>query len=896
LANKLQNNSPQTLKKKSDSLNFISRKALKSLVGSNRIQAGLFRKRVMLTIAAMVVFCLAIPLFSEPAVRYFSMTRQNELSKHLVEEINTFVAGHFDAAVLSLAADREVKAVAAERNRPDNSDLLHVLTTAKRVLEASIVYVLDKQGTVVGCSPYDDGKTLTGNNYKFRPYFTRAMEGRSGTYAAVGVTTGERGIYFSSPVSGEGTERPAGVMVVKVPMDFIDYYINRFSDTLEIMLLSPEGIVFSATREDWLYRAAMPLTPEARAELVASRKFHDHSLDVMPFQVNNPTVRYNQKKYAVQQLPVDLPGWRIVTLSKLTYPLGIVSILEFIVIITGSTLIIGFIFAYREEQLTEEVRRGRERRRKVEESRLATRQELETILATSLVGITLVRDGEITNVNRKMSEILGYSILELLGQDIRVFFQNKETFRKFVRTYARQLVVRDLEHIEYQLKRKDGQLIPCSLSGKAVDQNDLSRGVVWVVEDIRERKQAEEELKKARKEAETASQAKSEFLANMSHEIRTPMNGIIGIAEMLQDIEQNPQRCRQLGLIVTSARRLMKIINDILDFSKNEMERLVLDNVPFSIRRTLQEVIENFSIQATEKNLSLELLIEDQIPDNIVGDETRLMQVLYNLIGNGIKFTEKGGVIVRLSMEERYNPGEKRILFEVIDSGIGISTDKQETIFEAFAQADSSHSRRYGGTGLGLPISRRFVQLMQGELRLESRKGMGSRFWFSLPLIEVCPLPEKEQPVMTLGRDSASSVRPNPARILLAEDNLINTSLAVSLLELAGYEVTAVVNGKDAVQKYLEERYDCILMDIQMPDMDGYEAVRKIRQLETVNGNHIPIIAMTACAMDGDREKCLAAGMDDYLPKPIDRIILFDLLAFYLAGNTETGHHPGKGS
>jgi CheY-like chemotaxis protein len=328
----------------------------------------------------------------------------------------------------------------------------------------------------------------------------------------------------------------------------------------------------------------------------------------------------------------------------------------------------------------------------------------------------------------------------------------------------------------------------------------------------------------------------------------------------------------------------MRIINDILDFSKNEMERLVLDNIPFSIRKALNEIIGSFSIQAAEKKLNLELIIDDNIPDLIVGDETRLMQVLYNLIGNGLKFTEAGGVKVHLSLEKNKSFEEKRILFEVIDTGIGIEEDKQETIFEAFTQADTSHSRRFGGTGLGLPISKRFVKLMQGDLRLESQKGVGARFWFSIPLIEVCPLGENEQLSPSNSLDNGREL--NGTRILLAEDNPINTSLAVSLLEMAGFEVNAVTNGKEAVTAFQNEKYDCVLMDVQMPDLDGYEAVRLIRQYESGQGGHVPIIAMTACAMEGDREKCLQAGMDDYLAKPIDRNILFELISCYLARKT----------
>ncbi len=845
------------------------------------LRARLTRKRVIFTAFLTLAICIAVAILSDHLVRYITTARQKTVAGHLVEEINTFAVHHFDAAVSSLARNGEVQSVCVGSKLPDNDNLLDVLITARDVLEASIVYVLDGQGTVVGSSPLAEGGTVTGNNYRFRPYFTQAIAGSSSTYAAVGVTTGKRGLYFSETVRGGLDNNPIGVVVIKVSMDFVDYYVNRFGDDQDILLLSPEGIVFSATNDKWLYHAAMPLSESERSALVNNRQFHDHPLTPMPFQVNTQVIIYNGKRYMAHLQSIDLPGWKILTLRPIKYPFGVIFLTELIILFTGFTVILGFIFAYREEQLTEEVRLSRERSRKVEASRLATRRELETILATSLVGIVLVRDGIISSVNEKMNDISGYSADELPGQDIRIFFQDKDSFRNFVRTYSRQLAVRDLEHIEYFLKRKDDTMIPCSLSGKAIDQNDLSRGIVWVIEDISERKKAENALEQAIIDAEAASQAKSEFLANMSHELRTPMNGIIGITEMLHDRESEPERKEKLKLVLTSAKRLMKIINDILDFSKNEMEQLELDNIPFSIRAMMQEVTGSFSVQALNKKLDLNLEISDEVPDIVHGDETRLMQVFYNLVGNGIKFTEQGSVTVRLGVAGKLNIDNRLILFEVIDTGIGISPDKQNTIFHAFAQADSSHSRRYGGTGLGLPISKRIVQLMGGDILLESKLGKGSRFWFSLPLYEVCKLPltcdQSSEDVRQQTAETSHKVK-----ILLAEDDLINTTLAVSLLEFAGYNVKTVTNGSEAVEAWQNEYFDCILMDVQMPETDGYEAVRKIRFLESESSRHTPIIAMTACVMEGDRKKCLEAGMDDYLPKPIDRKVMFGLLSYYL--------------
>jgi len=877
-----------TLKDETDRKTSVPGKPASSFLRPGCLQAHLCKKKVILTAILTLLACLAAAVFSDRMVRFFEGANQKTVTAHLADEINIFVVNHFDGAVSSLAENLEIKSVCTGVKPSDNANLLNVLTTTKDVLNASIVYVLDTQGTVVGCSPYGDGETLTGNNYKFRPYFFQAVAGRSSTYAAVGVTTGKRGLYFSEPVRDGRNDNPVGVVVIKVSMECIDFYINRFNEGQEILLLSPEGIVFSSTRDKWLYRAAMPISEPQRSALVKSRQFHDQTLAPMPFHINAPAVIHNGRHYITHLQPIDLPGWNILTLRQVKYPYGIALLLVAIILFAGVIVIFRFFCAFREKQLSEEVRQSMQRSRNVEASRLATRRELETILATSLVGITLIRDGVITNVNEKMSDISGYSVKELLGQDIRIFFQDKDSFSKFVRKYTRQLAVRDLEHIEYLLKRKDGIIIPCSLSGKAIDQNDLSQGIVWVVENISESKKAGKELERAMVDAEAASQAKSEFLANMSHEIRTPMNGIIGITEMLLDRETVPRRREQLQLILTSAKLLMKIINDILDFSKNEMEHLELENNPFSLRETLHEVTGSFSGQFQEKNLALNIEINEEVPDIVLGDETRLMQVLYNLVGNGLKFTESGGVTVRLSVEGELDPGNKLILFEVIDTGIGIAPDKQKIIFEAFAQADSSHSRRYGGTGLGLPISRRIVRLMGGDILLESEKGKGSRFWFSMPMYEVCELPAIYAHVPESGTHQFGEIS-RTKKILLAEDDLINTTLAVYLLEQVGYEVTAVTNGREAVDMWQKEHFDCILMDVQMPYSDGYEAVRQIRHFEEEKGGHIPIIAMTACVMEGDREKCLAAGMDDYLPKPIDRNVMFSLLSHYLNTSAQQG-------
>jgi PAS domain S-box-containing protein len=844
------------------------------------------RKRIVLTVFITVILAAVSAVSTDFFVRFLSLTRQKDATRDLVFEINAFVLHHFTDAVHFLSGSSHVHAVLAGLQPPDNENLLNELTLVQGLLGVSIVYVMDWEGVVVGCSPYDDGKTLTGNNYRFRPYFTDPREGRDARYAAVGVTTGERGLYFSTSVQAPDDGTFMGAVVIKVPVDFVEkYFISYVRD--DGLLLSPDGIVFSTTRSEWLYKAALPLSDEQRSELIMSRQFSDEPLDPMPFYLDRKIVHHNGKRYQVHFEPIEMPGWRIVTLQQVPFPFVVILGATVFVIFAGFMAVLGFLFSYREEMIAEVVRLGRERSRKMEESRQTTLLELETILEASLVGIVLVRDGLITSVNQKMCSILGYTAEEMIGSDARMFFPGKQSFRTFIHRYARQLARQDIEHVEQLLRRKDGTLIPCSLSGRAIVPTDLSRGVVWVIEDIRETKKAAQELEKAKEAAEAASRAKGDFLANMSHEIRTPMNGIIGITEFLLDRETDPDRRRKLELIHTSARRLMKVINDILDFSKSESEQTEPERIPFSPKDLLNEVVNSFSLQAVNKGIDLKLVIDGSLPDTLVGDETRLAQVLMNLVGNGIKFTDQGNITVRAKRLEAVRPDATTIMFEVIDTGIGIARDKQDAIFEAFTQVDSSHSRKYGGTGLGLSISRRIVQQLGADIHLESERGRGSRFWFTLTFSsgkksEMRSGPEE---VAELPSDGLSLT----GHVLLAEDDFISRTLAGSLLEQVGLTVRMAASGLEAVQAWRDERFDCILMDVQMPEMDGHEAAALIRKEERERGGHVPIIAMTACAMKGDREKCINEGMDDYIAKPIERMVLISKLSRYLPAQASPG-------
>jgi PAS domain S-box-containing protein len=562
--------------------------------------------------------------------------------------------------------------------------------------------------------------------------------------------------------------------------------------------------------------------------------------------------------------------------------------------------------------------------------------------------------------------------------------------------------------VEFRITRPDGTIRHLSAAeGAVLDEEGNVTKIIGVNIDVTNRRKVESDLQRAKDEAEAANRAKSEFLANMSHEIRTPMNGIMGMTELVLDTELDSEQREYLNLAKMSADSLLSLINDILDYSKIEAGKLEIDAIDFNLGDCLGDTMKTLSLRAHQKGLELAFEIEPNVPDALIGDPGRVRQIILNLVGNAIKFTELGEVV--LSVQSLTHVGDElQLRFTVTDTGIGISPDKQAAIFEAFKQADGSMTRKYGGTGLGLTISSRLVELMGGRIWVESELGEGSRFHFTanfkvqrvaartvvprdpttlrdmrvlvvddnatnrqilvkmldgwhmistvaesgakamvtlteakgigrtFPLILLdAQMPEMDgfalaeyikrhpsyraatimmlssagqrgdamrcrelgvaayltKPVRqselmdailtALGTRAKSEAKPalvtrhslresqNHLRVLLAEDNAVNQLVALRLLERFGHRVTVAANGKKALEAWEKGGFDAILMDVQMPEMNGWEATQAIREKERLAGGHIPIIAMTAHAMKGDDERCFAAGMDDYLTKPI---------------------------
>nr|WP_320012066.1 ATP-binding protein [uncultured Desulfobulbus sp.] len=813
---------------------------------------------------------------------FFNRVQQKSISSKLSYELNTFIIDRFKHAAQSLSKYEEVVDVCRQVNFPDNPALLRVLNTAQGALNVAYIYVMNTDGRVIGCSTGIHGASLTGEQYSFRPYFTQALAGQSCFYPAVGVTTNKKGFYFSAPIYGGGKDQPDGVLVIKTHSEFIDTFFTGPKDTVEAMLLSKDGAIFASTISEWTFKRSWPIEQARYESLLYSRQFGDNPLELLPVSLRDPLISYNNHRYCVYSHPLTADGWTITTLMPVPFPWAVILLFNTAALSIGILCGLLVLHAQKEEELFDQVRAGKRANWQAEKLRRNSKQELESIFSASLVGIVLVRNGSIANVNNRMTEIFGFSRREILENDIRQFFASRSSFRQFVTLHLPRLTQGTVEQVEYTLRKKDGGLFPCTLSGKAINNADLSQGTVWVIEDISRRKSVEQELERAREAAEAANVAKGEFLANMSHEIRTPMNGIIGLSHLLLRDSLDHHQREQLSLINRSAVRLMTIINDILDFSKLEAGRYDLEIQTISLEHLVQEVLGPLEVTARRKNIHLVAHIAPELPATLPADQTKLMQVLTNLVDNSLKFTKNGKVTIYARLAASSPDQKEDIVFEVRDTGMGIAFEYQDKVFESFTQADSSHSRNFGGTGLGLSITKGLVELMGGKIWFESHPGEGTRFFFSLPLdTDVEQSPADPEPEAGPEGTFSASVHGEGRRILVAEDEYINKVLIQTLLKQAGYHVTVVTNGREAVEAWRGGVFDCILMDIQMPEMDGYEAVDRIRQGEQP-GEHIPIIAMTAHAQRSDRRKCLAAGMDDYVSKPIDGRAVLLLLKEYL--------------
>jgi PAS domain S-box-containing protein len=637
-------------------------------------------------------------------------------------------------------------------------------------------------------------------------------------------------------------------------------------------------------------------------------------------------------------------------------------------------------------------------------------------------------DGTVLDVNHKIESIFGYKPEEVIGKNYTEFsVLSPEDLELSAQIISDIVEGKPGRVLEFEAFRKDGSRVFIEVNSKVIKEAGEVKGFLNIIRDISERKKAEQVLKRAKEAAEASDQAKSEFLASMSHEIRTPMNGVIGMTGLLLESDLTPEQLEYAETIRTSAESLLSIINDILDFSKIEAGQLDLELLDFDLRTTVEDVVDMLAIRAEDKGLELSCLVYPDVPSLVRGDPGRLRQILINLIGNAIKFTDEGEVFIRVTLKEETD-SHVSVRFAVTDTGIGIPQEDLPRLFKSFSQLDASTTRKYGGTGLGLAISKQLVEMMGGQAGVVSQEGEGSTFWFTVvqekqpgaskpetlipedirgarilvvddhptnrlvfrellrswgcrfeeavdgpgalealgraaaegdpfrialldmqmpemdgktlgqkiksdPLLRdtllvmltsvgrrgdaaklqevgfaaylIKPIkksqlynclvtvlgsasaPHRELPRPIITRHTLEEDKKRRVRILVAEDNVVNQKVALRILEKLGYRADAVADGREAVTALETIPYDLVLMDVQMPEMNGFEATAKIRDPRSrVLRHDIPVIAMTAHALKGDREKCLDAGMDDYVTKPVTAFALKEVLEKHLSEET----------
>ena len=528
-------------------------------------------------------------------------------------------------------------------------------------------------------------------------------------------------------------------------------------------------------------------------------------------------------------------------------------------------------------------------RQATEESLQETRAILQAALDNCQAGIMIVEaaDGKLQYINktgmiitkgaedlfiqRSVDYVARWSVFHTDGTP---FEHNDIPLVRAIRygeTCSNELIIRQGE---------DHELVIWANAAPIKDEDGKVKAGIVIFLDISEQKRIEEALRKAKDDAEQANAAKSQFLANMSHEIRTPMNGIIGMTDLTLMTNLEGKQREYLNIVKSSTMSLLRVLNDILDYSKIEAGKIDLEETAFDVRETVNEVVDLFSVTAKQKNLTIKITMDHEIPSKIIGDSIRLRQILSNLVGNAVKFTMQGEILIQMSVVQK---NKKRVILKVvvIDTGIGISDVKLDKLFKRFSQVDDSNTRQFGGTGLGLAISKKLIEIMNGEIGVESEEGVGSSFFFTAEFgihHQAIMLNEEVAEQELFAHHSCTE-----KTILLAEDDMVSKNVVTIFLEKQGFQVIAVDNGNEAVSAFKQEKVDLILMDINMPYLDGYSATAMIRQEEKNKTFHTPIIAMTAYALKGDREKCLEAGMDDYISKPIDINQVLSIIQKYIA-------------
>jgi PAS domain S-box-containing protein len=831
--------------------------SLDDLIAEQKIQAKNSADDVADSIKRNLHYVAGIPLTFQHAIRVWKGIERSQNLKKVAGESK---AETFNKWVVD----------------PGMQDLNQYLRLIGQSLGVDQLYVVNANGDAIASSNVDPLTSPIASNFSDRQWFESVRSGQSGMQYAVGKTTHVPGLFFASPVMLDGKFR--GAVVVKVDLSSLSFLAKQTN----VFIVDSNGVIILAHNKA-LEMLAMPggaLSSLTKAQKTSYYQRADFDvLKVEPWN-HHPTL----KKLPDNNLPRLLVSSDLGELKLSVVAVNAMPGYDALVYERDSNLLIVDVLgvaaallamAFISIQKTRNIARDNEARTRL-------------ILESANCGIWgQTTDGVCTLVNSEAARLLGYQPSEMLGALIHPLVHHShpdgsEYPRLECPMYATGIDGKARSAQKEVLWRKDGSKFWTEYSTAPMFTKDTLSGAVIVFSDITERIHQAELLEIAKVSAEDANRAKSDFLANMSHEIRTPMNGVIGMTRLLLDTHLNDEQLEFARNIAISAESLLAIINDILDLSKIEAGRMEFETAPFSLSDLVESVVSLLKVRATEKGLVLNVSMDALASDIFEGDSLRIRQILFNLAGNAVKFTERGEVRVQITA------WDSGLHFEVTDTGIGIPADAVNKLFSSFSQVDTSTSRKFGGTGLGLSISKHLVEGMGGSIGVESDLGHGSRFWFNLPLklINASPPVATSHPVHR-GSDEATtgsnvlletdSPACEPLKLLLVEDNLINQKLMITLLGRLGYTVDIAQNGLEAVTFAGSQTYALIFMDMQMPVMDGIEATKIIKATPGPNFE-TPIIALTANAMASDQEACRSAGMVEVLTKPIDRKLLAECL------------------
>ncbi len=849
-------------------------------------------RKILFLITLFVVFSLALACF----LYYSNLSKEAyeaaQTEMKLQAEETAYRLSHLFReninALKALAELRNIREALAAPNVQTLSEANRVLDIFNCALDAGVCYLMDKNGTTIASSNRNDEDSFLDRNYAFRPYFLSAIGGEQCVYMARGVTSGKRGVYYSYPVYAGNTEAPEGIVVLKSSADMIEKELMN-DESMISCLVSPESLVFLTSLEPWLLRSLSPLSEKEAEKIDQLKQFGAGPWPWTGIVIgsDNTAASEDGRRYAIHQLQLKaFPGWRLVFLRDLESirkeafaPLFKPTSFLLLIVCIAVTVSVSFLYrrAYREIR----------QREKTEKQLMETTRQTRNLLDSIQAGVLLINseNHRVAETNPFAEKLIGRPKEEIIGAVCHNFICPAELGKCPMSDLGQTLdrserilinaegvhisILKTVREIEYKGVAHFMETFIDISNLKAAEEKILKQSKKLLAVNA-ELNNAIERANKLVREAEAANLSKSEFLANMSHEIRTPMNGVIGMASLLMDTALDEGQREYASNIQSSANALLSIINAVLDISKIEAGKLEIEALDFDLRVTLEQTMKLLSFRAQEKGLDFSFAIDPETPGLLVGDPGRLRQVVINLVSNAVKFTQNGKIGVRIGLDHE-DSRKATLRFVVEDTGIGIPNHLLTRIFEPFTQADTSMTRKYGGTGLGLTISNKLVKMMGGAIGVESIVGRGSTFWFTAVFKKQT---EKRRSVERGGCETLSG-----KRILIVDADQTNLSYLKSMLDSWDFHHEEAFDADEALIKLRSAAKEKSPFAIAVVGLDTKSAIRLGNSVKSDPELSLTRLVTIASKEErGDAKRLKEAGFQAFLRKPVKQGILYDCL------------------